>query len=81
MKTLIGVLVVGAALAWSMVAVHNSATTRAKVAMVYQVCNESRISPTIDERGCGDLQDQTHTEFLCDANNVLVSNHCWVEVK
>lgn len=49
--------------------------------LVYRVCNESRMSLTIDERGCADLQDQTNTEFLCQQNNNDPANHCWVEEK
>lgn len=49
--------------------------------LVYKVCNEARISPVIDERGCGDLQDSTHTEFLCASRDRLASTHCWVEDK
>lgn len=49
--------------------------------LVFNVCNESRISPTIDERGCADLQEQLNMEFLCDGNNTNVNTHCWVEVK
>lgn len=48
---------------------------------VYNVCNASRISKTISEHDCGDLQDKTNTEFLCNANNDLSTNYCWVEVK
>lgn len=50
-------------------------------AMVYQVCNDSRTSPTITEEQCGNIQDLSNTEFLCEANNPLPSNYCWVEVK
>lgn len=49
--------------------------------LVYQVCNESRISATISERGCADLQDQLHMEFLCEQANDRPDNHCWVENK
>lgn len=50
-------------------------------AIVYDICQQSRISPTIDERGCADLQDQLGYEYLCQANNMSVNNHCWVERK
>ncbi len=49
--------------------------------LVYAICNESRISSTIDERGCADLQDQLNMEFLCMDNNTSPSNYCWVEAK
>lgn len=49
--------------------------------LVYSVCNESRISATINETQCGDMQDETNTEFLCEANNTSPINYCWVEVK
>lgn len=49
--------------------------------LVYQVCNESRISLSINERGCGDLQDQLHMEFVCEHNNTDPDNHCQVEEK
>lgn len=46
---------------------------------IYQVCNQARISPTIDERGCADLQDVLHYKFLCADNNTNPTTHCWVE--
>jgi hypothetical protein len=49
--------------------------------LVYEVCNESRISIAIKEDGCADLQDQLHMEFLCEQNNISPTNHCWVEEK
>lgn len=51
-------------------------------ASVYAVCNQSRqeLNGTA-ERACGDIQDQTGTEFLCSANNMEANTHCWVEVK
>lgn len=62
------------------VAINNAATQSASE-QVYAVCQQSRLSPTIDERGCADLQDQLHVEYLCDHNNNLESNHCWTETK
>lgn len=49
--------------------------------LVYDVCNESRLSASINETQCGDMQDETNTEFLCEANNTSPTNYCWVEVK
>lgn len=48
---------------------------------VYTICNESRLSPTIHEEQCGNIQDATHTEFLCASNNTSPATHCWVEDK
>ena len=47
--------------------------------LVYAVCNESRMSPSIKEHGCAALQDQLHLEFLCQQNNTDPDTHCWVE--
>lgn len=47
--------------------------------LVYETCQQSRMSPTIDERGCADLQDQLGYEYLCKANNASADNVCWVE--
>ncbi len=49
--------------------------------VVYDYCNNSRISDVASERTCGELQDFYHMEFLCDENNKDVGTHCWVEVK
>jgi hypothetical protein len=66
----------------SMLAAMWSMSNRVEpAALVYQVCNESRMSATISERGCADLQDQLHLEFLCTQANDRPDNHCWVEVK
>lgn len=54
---------------------------QATLSNVYTVCNDSRISSEINETQCGELQDMTDTEFLCDANNMSPANHCWVEDK
>lgn len=48
---------------------------------VYAVCQASRMSATITEQHCADLQDKYDIEFLCEDANTLASNHCWVEVK
>ena len=48
---------------------------------VYAVCNTSRISPTINETECGQLQDKWHIEFLCRDNNTDPNNVCWTEQK
>jgi hypothetical protein len=47
--------------------------------VVYEVCNASRIHDIVSEQTCGELQDYYHLEFLCDKNNKLADNHCWVE--
>lgn len=52
-----------------------------KLETVYAVCNESRISLTITEKECGQLQDLWHIEFLCKANNTDPANVCWTEKK
>jgi hypothetical protein len=71
-----------AALSWLLLAAMWSMSNRVEPAdLVYQVCNESRMSETISERGCGDLQDQLHLEFLCKQANTRPDNHCWVENK
>lgn len=49
---------------------------------VYNYCNASR--QVIDgdrEQHCGDMQDATNSEFLCDQRNFSPTTHCWVEVK
>jgi len=48
---------------------------------VYAICNESRISATINETQCGDIQDSTQTEYLCKENNSLSTTYCWTEDK
>lgn len=54
-------------------------TTQA--ALVYSVCNQSRISPTITEGECGRLQDKWNIEFICAANNQNPNTRCWTESK
>lgn len=46
---------------------------------VYTVCNNSRLSPTINERECADLQAELDVEFICEQRNDLVTNTCWTE--
>lgn len=49
---------------------------------VYAVCNESRLVTNGQlEQACGDAQDASSSEFLCDQNNQDPSTHCWVELK
>lgn len=45
----------------------------------YLACDLSRMVNTPDEQTCGDLQDATSTEFMCEANNRSVANVCWIE--
>ncbi len=49
---------------------------------VYSVCNAARQQhDAASELRCGELQDMTNTEFLCEANNNLPSTRCWVEIR
>ena len=44
----------------------------------YSLCLAAHAEVNGDsERACGDAQDQTHTEFLCDK----AGEYCWLEVK
>lgn len=74
-----------ALLAVVVVGQYREATTDAhnsKIAYVYTVCNNSRQELDSEaEQACGDAQDATNTEFLCEANNMLPTTHCWLEVK
>jgi hypothetical protein len=50
---------------------------KAKLDWAKSVCDESRQDPTTASyQKCGEAQDATHTEYLC--NNV---GGCWLEVK
>lgn len=46
---------------------------------VYSICEQSRLSATIDEQQCAAIQESTGFEYLCANNNNLSNNHCWVE--
>jgi hypothetical protein len=82
MKTIItSVVLIGLILALGQAAGHASGATDQLKRDVYRVCNQSRISSTITEGSCADLQDATNTEFLCAENNTSPNNICWVEVK
>lgn len=59
----------------------NQAATDSASAQVYAECQRSRLSVSITEKRCGELQDKYNIEFLCEANNNLESNHCWTEAK
>ncbi len=72
-------IIAGTLLGTSIGLVINNARSEAESRAVYKVCNESRISSTIDEKGCGELQDALHYEFLCETNNTNPATHCWVE--
>ena len=58
------------------VAYHNANNPKN---VVYDYCNNSRISDMTSEQTCGDLQDFYHMEFLCTDNNNKIDNKCWVE--
>lgn len=64
-----------------MAAGHSVGVTDTNKRLVYSICNQSRMSAEIKETQCGDLQDQTHTEFLCIDGNTSPDNICWVEQK
>lgn len=49
--------------------------------VVYDMCQASRISDTVSESTCGELQERYNAEYLCDQNNKNASTHCWVEMK
>lgn len=47
---------------------------------VYNVCNHARTELDGESRAqCGEAQDSTHSEFMCDRDDMLPSTHCWVE--
>lgn len=49
-------------------------TKAVQVQMVQQVCDIAhRENSGYSERACGDVQDQTNTEYICN------STSCWVE--
>lgn len=48
--------------------------------VVYKVCQETRTTNK-SEQACGDIQDITHTEYLCKDANKSLDNKCWVEIK
>lgn len=79
--TLTGLFLLAVVFALGNAAGHASGATESAKRLVYSVCNDSRMSPTITEQQCGDLQDQTGTEFLCEEANTSPTNICWVEVK
>lgn len=54
------------------------AVDRLNSVLIYHVCNESRVSRTINEKECGELQDRFGKVFLCERHNMNVDNHCWV---
>jgi hypothetical protein len=56
-------------------------TNQIKNDMVFATCNQARVSPTINEKECGRLQDVWNREFLCSSNDTNPNTHCWVEQK
>ena len=48
---------------------------------VYRVCNQSRISPSVTEAECAELQDKYNMRFICEERNAQPDNICWVETK
>lgn len=61
--------------------VNQQANTSA-ASEVYAVCNSARLEVSGEsEEACGAIQDKYNAEFLCEARNSSVDNHCWVEVK
>lgn len=64
--------------AWIEAYVQQGRTIRA----VYAVCNDSRLVNNGGlETACGDAQQASTSEFLCDQNNNDPATHCWVELK
>lgn len=60
---------------------HTEAST-SKHDYVYAICNQARTQLSgASEQQCGEAQDRTSTEFMCEHNNSLTSTHCWVESK
>lgn len=56
--------------------------TQAKIVQeVYDECNLSRQNIKFTEAQCGEAQDATGTEFLCQERNSLPNNVCWVEFR
>lgn len=54
--------------------------SQAKLSYVQTVCDYSRtVVSTSEEQKCGDAQETTHTEYLCDS--LTANAHCWVEQK
>jgi hypothetical protein len=75
--TLLLALVIGLGIGY----VINIHATEKAAFEVYTTCNESRMSDTINETKCGDLQDKYGIEFLCEQRNNLSTNTCWTEAK
>lgn len=48
--------------------------------MIFNVCNQSRISATIKESQCADLQTSYGIEFLCSERNTNPATYCWTEI-
>lgn len=49
---------------------------------VFAVCSQSRLVDSGEwEAACGMAQDESDTEFICEANNNNPSTHCWVTTK
>lgn len=46
---------------------------------VYTICNESRLYDTATEELCGELLDYYSFDFICQAYNKNIDNHCQVE--
>lgn len=81
MKTLNILLIFGLALTVGLVfgSAVNKVAYNSAAAEVYAACQASRMSATLSEKHCGELQDKYKIEYLCKQNNTLVSNHCWTE--
>lgn len=47
---------------------------------IYDTCQRTRLSLVELEMACADVQDKYHGEYICDANNVLPTNHCTVDM-
>lgn len=58
---------------------NNYARTTITKQVVYDTCNQARMSLEITEHQCADLQAKYRIEFLCQENNRLPSNTCWTE--
>lgn len=71
-------IIILAILSTSQLIYANDNTYRTQISYTKQVCDKSHneISGSTEQL-CGELQDKTNTEYLCNQTG----NYCWLEVK
>lgn len=76
------VMVLAFGIEFGRMALERHDARRTTMTYVYNICNAARQEDNgRSEADCGEVQDRTDTEFMCEQDNNDPATHCWVEDK